>query len=177
MPLGRQGVLLTPVFTKTRRKRPTFQENDLMTESDDEEQSSSGTSHSDEESEYQETGDSREEKKIGNGVSVDRGKYELIDFYNPLKAVTDLCMLYYGKKTMATHSVTGGQGPTAKNGQRKPRLPPKQLSIILNHVLNKFEKLHGPRGRILDKNGERIPLTQKLLRQAVMKKCYACAAH
>jgi hypothetical protein len=118
-----------------------------------------------------------QKKKIGDGVYIDRSKYELIDFYNPLKAAAELAMLYYGKKIMASHSVSGGQAPGKRTGDRKPKLPSIPLSIILNYVFSKYEELRGSRPKILNKEGERIPLTIQLLRQAVMKKCYSCAAY
>jgi len=120
-------------------------------------------------------GKSSHDKKIGHGIFVDRTKYELIDFYNPVKAVGDLALLYFGKKTMASHSVSGRQAPGKKI--KKPQLPPTKLSIILNYVLAMYKKLNGSKAKILNKEGERIPLTIKLLRQAVMRKCYSSAAY
>jgi BEN domain len=161
------------VISSSQKSTNTLPDNNSEISSQKSEKNSSDESGSTSEEDDRTT----RKKSIGHDVIVDRDQYELIDFYHPLKAVAELCLLYFGRNIMATHSVTGGQAPGKKIGEKKSKLPPKQLSAILNHVLTKFQKLRGAGAKIEDKNGERVPLTLRMLRQAVMKKCYSCSAH
>jgi hypothetical protein len=119
-----------------------------------------------------ESGDDAEIKTIGSGVAVNKYKYECIDFNHPLKAAPVLCLLYFGQETLASHTVSA-KGNNSQSA--KPQLPESILSTLLNHVMKKYFALHGENAKVRINEHERVPLTFRLLRKSVMKKCYYCS--
>ncbi len=109
---------------------------------------------------------------ITPGINVDDKN---IDFRDPLSAVQELSLLHFGKDTLEPHSVTGKGTAKNKSGVQKPQLNSQELSAILRHVIEKFHDVKGATAKVINESGELVPLTLKLLRKAVMKKCYSCA--